>query len=475
MKSPMNPQFKTALYYLVGAAFLAVLAVAVFESPNLGGDPNDAPQTAHKHDDAAATLYTCPMHPQIIRDEAGQCPICGMDLVPAGDGDAVPMGASNDAIAIDPVVVQNMALRTAAARRGEYIRSVRSFGEVDVAESEVAVVNLRYSGWAERVYVDETGVAVKRGQPLMAVYSPELGAAQEEYLSAVRADGVDGALARSARERLASLGMASSLIDKLPGNGEAYRLITVYAPAAGYVLHKNVVEGARVMAGTDAYRIGDLTSIWVRAQVYEQDAPSVHVGMPARMSLSGNPDEKFDGEVAFVDPGVDRKTRTLGVRLEFANPGLDLRPGMTANVELQVESRADALMIPTDAVIRGGKRSLVFVDVGRGRFEPREVVVGPRGDEGNVPVTSGVKEGEMVVVSGQFLLDSESSLREAARKFLDAGRKQSESAGNAASDTHATHDHVDDTYWTCSMHPQIIRDEPGTCPICGMDLVERKR
>ncbi len=463
---------------------------------------------AHDHD-----TYVCPMHPQVVTDEPGRCPICGMDLEEKDTGaasnapakktrtvkhwvapmdptfisdkpgkspmgmDLVPVyeddGANGPVVKIDPVVVQNMGVRIAKATREPLFRHIRALGTVDVAEDEIAVVNLRFSGWIEQLYVDETGVKVKPGQWLAEVYSPELVSAQEEYLLALRTGGTGSPLAKSARRRLEFFGMSPSDIDRVDATKQTLRTIRVRAPREGYVLHKNVVQGARVMAGMDIFRIGNLQKIWINAEVYEFDAPWVELGAPATMELTYQQGKTYSGKVAYIYPTLNEKSRTLSVRLEFDNPGLALKPGMFATVRIEARRRNGALAIPTEAILHSGERQLVFVALGGGRYEKRELVTGLVADRHLTEVQSGVREGERVVVSGQFLLDSESQLQEAVQKLLDA-RLEAKSPGFAQATSDEGSSEAD-TYWTCGMHPQIVQSGPGSCPICGMDLVEKRR
>jgi len=478
---------------------LLILALLV---TGCGAEPPSDDHADHATAAVDAGLYTCGMHPQVVQEGPGSCPICGMDLTPmaapgggtasATDGERrikywvapmdptyirdepgkSPMGmdlvpvyedelpGAGSAVMIDPTVVQNMGVRTQRAEKTTVFRHLRTIGEVEVGEDEISVVNLRYSGWVERIRVDRTGDPVKRGQTLFEVYSPELVAAQEELLLALRTQGADSRLAKSARRKLELWDLSKRDVDGIVASGEVKRTFSVRAPRSGFVLHKNVVEGARVNAGQDLYRIGNLTRIWVTAEVYEFDAPWVELGQPAQMELSHQPGEVLEGKVAYIYPTLNEGSRTLTVRLEFDNPGIALKPGMFATVYIQYQKADDVLAIPTEAILHSGKRQLVFVDLGDGSFEPREVTTGLVGDRHVTEVTSGLREGERVVASGQFLIDSESQLQEAISKLL------ARRAG-----TTDDHDHGDLDLWTCPMHPEIQQHEPGSCPICGMDLV----
>ena len=429
-------------------------------------------------------LWTCPMHPNIIEDHPGTCPICGMDLVPKKSA-AAPApeqsGESDKAVTIDPVVVQNMGVRVQPLQRGTLIHRVRTIGEVDVAENEVSVINLRYSGWIERIWVEETGQPVARGEKLFSLYSPELVTAEKEYLLAVNTQGRDSDLARSAATRLRYWNIPVSRLDDIVKKGNVSRTIIIRAPRSGYVLHKNVVEGARVQSGKDLYRIGNLKKIWVKAEVYEFDAPWVTLNAPATMELSFQQGRTWDGKVSYIYPTLNPKTRTLTVRLEFPNPGIRLKPGMFATIRIETRRLENVLLLPKEAILHTGQRQIVFVSTGGGTFEPREVVTGVSGDNHDIEVLSGLKEGDPVVLSGQFLLDSESQLREAVEKFLHArllkpGAKAAAAPAPKKPADNAGHTHGEDAtvYYTCPMHPTIIQDHPGTCPICGMDLVKKK-
>ena len=476
--------------FLLLALGLTLLACGESEAPEADG---------HAHEDGQ--LWTCGMHPNVVQDSPeGGCPICGMDLTPMArpgakgpSGERVishwvapmdpsfisdtpgksPMGmdlvpvyadetsASGSAVYIEPHVVQNMGVRTQPVVETTVFRHLRTLGEVEVCEDELSVVNLRTSGWVERIYVERTGDPVKRGQKLFELYSPELVATQEEYLLALRTQGADSALARSSRRKLELWDIATADIDAIASSGEVKRTMPVRSPSTGYVLHKDVVEGARVTAGKDLYRIGDLQSIWVTAEVYEFDAPWVEVGQAAQMELTYESGRVIEGEVAYIYPTLDPKSRTLKVRLEFDNPGVRLKPGMFATVEIEFRRADGVLAIPSEAILHSGQRQLVFVQVGPGTFEPREVTTGLVGDRHLTQVLEGLRVGDEVVLSGQFLIDSESQLQEAIQKML-ARRGGEESA--------EVHDH---SVYSCPMHPTVLSEAEGRCPECGMDLVER--
>jgi Cu(I)/Ag(I) efflux system membrane fusion protein/cobalt-zinc-cadmium efflux system membrane fusion protein len=430
---------------------------------------------------ASDSYYTCPMHPTIVQDTPGTCPICGMDLVPKQkpkEENKTPQAKSlPTVIEVDPVMVQNMGVRVVELKKGPIFRHVRTIGEVEVAEDQISVVNLRFSGWIEKIYADQTGQEVKRGQALFSIYSPELVSAQKEYLLAYNTSGKNSELTKAAADRILLWDIPGSVLDRIVAKQNVKRNLIIRTPRAGYILHKNVVEGARIQAGRDLYRIGNLKKIWVNAEVYEFDAPWIQVGQKASMELSFQQGRTFQGIVNYIYPTLNKKSRTLKVRLEFPNPGIGLKPGMFATVRIEAQRKDNVLVLPTEAIIHSGERQIVFVTKQLGRYQPREIVTGLVGDDRKTEVLSGLTAGETVVTSGQFMLDSESQLQEAVQKLLEARlqAKKIDSRVPKTEHTHSEDEHPKASYWTCGMHPNIVQDSPGTCPICGMDLVEKKK
>ena len=411
------------------------------------------------------TLYTCGMHPWIIAEEPGTCPICGMNLTPkldssldagTGTGERIilswrsPMNPTEiyDApgksamgmdlvpvyedevvggveVRIDPVTQQNMGVRVASAEVGPLKRTLRTYGHVTYDETKRTEVSPKFSGWIEKLHVDFTGQFVKKGDPLFDIYSPELVTSQEEYLSTYRqlqragSSGGGGMLA-SARQRLLYSDVPADLIQAIEKSGVVRKILTIRSPFTGVVTQKNAIEGAFVKEGQTIYQIADLRRVWVEAHIYEYELSGVKAGQVATMTLPYMPGRTFTGTVAYVYPYLQRKTRDVVVRLEFDNPDLELKPEMYADVGIENVLKGEGLLIPSEAVIRSGERNVVFVTRGDGKFSPRDVTLGQSLDGGKVQVLAGIAVGEQVVTSGQFLLDSESKLKEAVQKMLEA-------------------------------------------------------
>jgi Cu(I)/Ag(I) efflux system membrane fusion protein len=386
-----------------------------------------------------ATKYTCPMHPQIIRDKPGQCPICGMDLVPMKEEAGAEVTGSEGledraAIHVDSRRRQLIGVKTEPASFRPLTKTIRTVGMVMPDEERISHVHTKVAGWIEKLYVDFVGQDVAKGEPLAAIYSPELVQTQEEYLLALRgrerlkdspfesARTGSQALVASTRRRLELFDIPAADIKKIEQGGEPKRTMTLYSPVSGYVMDKKVLDGMYVQPGTEMYTITDLSRVWVEADIYEYELPFVRVGQNAALALSYIPGRKYKGKIAYIYPTVEEKTRTVKARFEFSNPGLELKPGMYADVEIDTGG-GSALLIPESALIDTGVRQIVFVEEGEGYFVPREVQIGRRSDQ-MVEIISGLREGDMVVTSGSFLIDSESQLRAATAKAAGSGDGQ---------------------------------------------------
>jgi RND family efflux transporter MFP subunit len=524
-------------------------------------------------------LYSCGMHPDVISDKPGNCPICGMKLTPIKSAevtgstdvkkdkgkilywrapmdptyisnkpgkspmgmDLIPVyegeeGGGAGSILIDPATVQNMGVKTESVQRKDLMRTIRAVGTITYDEEKLYTVNSKISGWIEKLYVNYTGQVVRKGQPLLDIYSPDLVSAQEEYLLALKnkelvkessfdeiKNGAQSLLA-STRKRLENWDIPSQAIDQIEKRGNVTKTMTLTSPANGVIVHKNAVEGVAVKEGMNLYQIADLSTVWLEASVYEYELPWIKIGMPITMELPYIPGKKYQGKISYIYPYLNDKARSVKVRLEFSNPALELKPEMYANVTIETKAEPNTLVIPGEAVIRSGVRNVVFVTREEGKFEPREVKLGVEGENGYVQILGGLMENEQVVTSGQFLLDSESNAQEAINKMLQAKKQmdepkndkvqqensepmkhenkdnqmhmqpKTEIKGNesdvSSEGKHETGQNMENdvkqqekkdkiqsntALYTCPMHLEFVTDDPNQrCPVCEMKLVKKK-
>ena len=354
----------------------------------------------------------------------------GMDYIAVYEGEADAEPASANQIKISTDKVQKLGVRTEAASMKAIDKIVRAAARIEPDERRVYLIAPKFEGYVERLHVSATGQAVGKGQPLFEVYSPELVSAQREY--AIAAQGVQslkgaesGAqagmkqLAESALLRLKNWDISEEQIKALAKSGDARRTLTFRSPVSGIVTEKKALQGMRFMPGEMLYQIADLSSVWALADVFEQDIGLVKSGAKAKVKINAYPDKVFEGTIAYVYPTLKAETRTMQVRVELPNPGLLIKPGMFAQVELAVPVRANTVTVPVSAVIDSGTRRIVLVQVKEGRFEPREVKLGARSDD-YVEVLEGVRDGELVVVAANFLIDAESNLKAAVGSFGQA-------------------------------------------------------
>jgi Cu(I)/Ag(I) efflux system membrane fusion protein/cobalt-zinc-cadmium efflux system membrane fusion protein len=397
-----------------------------------GSIPGGAEEDSHGDDVSVKTgqQYTCGMHPFIIRDEPGLCPICSMELTPVKPGTSNPsQDGGDETISIDPTTVQNMGVRTEKVSRRRLEKTLRTVGLMTYEEGRQYSINSKIDGWVEKLHVNEEGRTIARGRPLLEIYSPELVAAQQEYLLALRnarklaaaplAEVAEsgGRLLEAARNRLKYWDISEQQIAALEASGMVSKTLTLFSPQSGVVTSKKVVEGMRVAAGEELLRISDISRIWINADIFEYELPWLKVGQAARIELPFAPGKVYSGKITYIYPYLKNETRTARARVELANPGLELKPDMYANVQIETQTIVDALVIPSHALLNSGNGQTVFVALDGGKFEPRQVTSGVSDDGGYVQILSGLAEGEPVVVSAQFLLDSESSLRTALRKM----------------------------------------------------------
>ncbi|MBI4605500.1 MAG: efflux RND transporter periplasmic adaptor subunit [Planctomycetes bacterium] len=378
-------------------------------------------------------LYYCPMHPTYKSDRPGDCPICNMSLV-AAKGDEAAAASSvpgHAAVTVRPERRQLIGVKTAPVEMKAVAKTIRAAGRVEYDERRLAAVNLKFGGWIEELHVKSTGETVRKGDPLFAIYSQDLLEAQQSYLLAAQGLAALGpsppeqarAFAeqslRSARGRLLLWDLGEDQLRALEARREPETRVTIRSKVDGVVTRRNVVLGTFAQAGMDLYEVADLSEVWVHADVYEQEVPLVKVGQTGKVRLASLPGEVLSGEVVYVYPYLDAETRTVRVRLAFANPEGKLKPGMYGDATIEVPL-GERLVIDDDAVLDSGERQIVFVDRGEGRLEPRQVKVEARAG-GLAVIAEGLEAGEVVVTSGNFLIDSESRLKAALLQGAEGG------------------------------------------------------
>lgn len=472
----MQKPMKLAVRLVVFPLLLAAFAAGAWLGPRFLGRPAEGGAGAAAEATAPGQLWTCGMHPQVIQDHPGNCPICGMPLTPLQASAAAgaegapserkvlfwwdpmadppyiadapgksPMGhdlipryadevSAGLAVRIEPVVVQNMGVRVAPVIEAPLDTVVRTVGIMREAQPNQADVTLKIGGFIQKLRADTVGMEIRAGEPLFQLYSPDLLVAQEELLAArrmmdrlpanatpqLRREAEE--LLETARRKLRLWDLTAEQVGQLEKLDRADGTADFLSRASGILVEKNVVQGAAVAVGDRLLRIVDYSLLWLDGQAYEYQLPFLRLGQGARARVTSFPGEDFEGRVIFIAPNLEERTRTATVRLAFANPDGRLRPGMYARVEFPVRVAERALVIPREAVIDTGIRQVAFVVAGEGRFEPRRVRMGASGTDGMVQVLDGLAQGELVVVSGQFLLDTESRLREAIQKLLDERR-----------------------------------------------------
>jgi multidrug efflux pump subunit AcrA (membrane-fusion protein) len=390
-----------------------------------GGDvpPSQGTAKATPQGERKVLYYYDAMNPQRRYDKAGKAPD-GMDLLPMyADEDAGMANMPAGTVKIDAGKQQLIGVQVATVQRERVFRTLRAVGQITTDETKLAHIHLKVNGWIDQVYVDFVGQLVKKGQPLFTVYSPDLVSTEQEYLIARRgkqylgdssfpeaSQGADSLL-RSARERLRLWDISDDQIKKLDETGEITRTLTFYSPVDGFVTDRKAFPQTNVTPDMELYTVADLSTIWATAEIYEYEVPYVHLGQQAQMELSYFPGKAYSGKVTYIYPTVDPQTRTVKVRLEFANPKFELKPQMFSDVLLKIDY-GNQIAVPPDAILDSGEKQTIFVALPNGYFEPREVTIGAKLED-KVIVLSGLKAGESIVTSGNFLIDSESRLKSA--------------------------------------------------------------
>ena len=488
-------------------------------------------------------LYTCGMHPEIISDEPGLCPICemnltpiknnnkkssgerkiiywrapmdpneiydapgkskmGMDLVPVYDDETSGSGI----VTIDPEVQQNMNIKTETVQVKQLSSKVITNGVLQPNETSEYIVTTRINGWVEKLYVNYTGQQISKGSKLMDIYSPELVSAQQELLTAlsyqntvnksslnsIRESGNE--LVKNSMRKLELLEVPESEIKRIIDTKEVKTYITLYAQKSGTVLEKNIVDGQKVMGGMPLLKIANLSTLWLMADIYEYELAKVKVGLKASVTFNFLPGKIYDGRVSFIYPTLDTKSRTVKIRIEMDNRG-ELKPSMFANITIEGEDLGSKPVVPENAIIRSGLKDVVILSLGDGKFKPQQVKLGGYAD-GYYQVLNGLSEGNTIVTSAQFLIDSESNLKAAINQFqtstqsmedlsgktsvkMDDGIEKMEEHDHSSSIVHegvidieSIDKNKDGKLLECPMDWNVISDESGRCPLCNMKLKE---
>jgi membrane fusion protein, copper/silver efflux system len=522
------------LVVLVGVGFLQRERLLKFFSAP------DGSRASSSSGERKVLYWQDPMHPAYTSDKPGKAPDCGMDLVPVYEGAMAEANLPEGAFRISPEKQQLIGVTYGEAAYKNVSRILKAVGKLTYDETKIVRIHPKVEGWVENVFVDFVGKEVRQGQPLISMYSPELVSTQQEYLIALKgrnelsespfAEAVSGAdsLYEATRRRLQLWDVTEEQIQELEKRGAPAKALMLYAPTNGFVISRNAYAKQRVTAETELFSIADLSTIWLVADIYQNEAPEIRIGQAASFTLSYFPNQTFKGKVAYIYPQMDNETRTLKVRIDVANPKMLMKPEMYANVEIKIDY-GKRIVVPQEAIMDSGSEQRVFVGHDGGYLEPRKVQLGENVD-GQFIVFSGLKAGERIVTSANFLVDSESKLKSAAAGMGMPGMNHGDSAPantkKPASPDHSEHqqgvqqtpqakpedhsqhqpkvqkqeDHSQHQpnkdssprqakpngsskhqakaerkilYWYDTMHPEVRSDKPGKCPKCGMDLVPK--
>lgn len=502
---------------VVVLVLIGLIVVVYIKRDSLLKPENHSNSSGEKAAPAKADLkvlyWQDPMHPAYKSDKPGKAPDCGMDLVPIYEsGAAAASNLPEGAFQISAEKQQLIGVTYGDVSYGQMSKTLRANARLAYDETKTVRIHPKVEGWIEDVYVDFAGKQVQKGQPLISIYSPDLVSTQQEYLLAIKgrtelsespfkeaAIGSDS-LYEAARRRLELFDITDQQIKDLEKRGSPIKALTIYAPTNGFVIVRNAYPKQRVTPETELYQIADLSTVWAIADIYEYEAPDIRVGQSATMTLSYSPGKSFRGLVSYIYPQVDAATRTLKVRIEFPNPGFTLKPDMFANIELKIDY-GKRLFVPQEAVLDSGSEQTVFVSHEGGYFEARRVELGGRVDN-KVIVLAGLKAGERIVTSANFLIDSESKLKSAASGMGMPGMPgmsggggsdkkpqpdqsgpqqgvqkppQSKPDDQTPPEDHSQHQAKPQRkilYWYDSMNPAFKSDRPGKAPD-GMDLVPK--
>ncbi|MCK5086678.1 MAG: efflux RND transporter periplasmic adaptor subunit [Melioribacteraceae bacterium] len=421
---------------------------------------NNSSQDVHNHEDEE-TLYSCGMHPNIIESDPGTCPICGMNLTPIKSSqknelkgpknrkiiywrapmnpneiydapgksqmgmDLVPVyeddGDASGVVTVDGSVLQSMNVKMEFVKSKNLASIIYTNSTLETDERKEFALTTKIDGWIEKLYINYTGQKVSKGQKLVDIYSPELVAAQQELLTSLNYQSVVNSYTKSemiinAKRKLELFDISNADIEKIIETKKINKFMTLYAPFNGTVLSKNVLEGEMVKAGKEIIIIADLTNLWLKADIYESELDKISIGSMAEVSFNYNPEKTYTGKVTFIYPTVNPTTRTVTVRIDIKNNNGELKPSMFGNVIIKGKELREVSTVPETAVLRSGKRNIVILSLGEGKFKPVDVKLGLYSD-GYYQILAGLKQNDAIVTSGQFMIDSESSLRSAVKLF----------------------------------------------------------
>lgn len=491
--------------FLIGASYFSLISNNN-SSANTGTSSEES--SSNSSSEKKVLYWRAPMNPKEIYDRPGKSNM-GMDLVPVYADDSGESGV----ISISSTIQQDMNVKIAAVKEGRLDPKVFTNGILQSDEQKEFVVTTKISGWIDQLYINYTGQKVDVGQKLIKIYSPELVAAQEEYLTALEYDKAlvneenSSTLMKNAMRKLELLDVSNDEIQRLHDTQEVTKYITLYSPISGTVIFKNIDEGAQINRGMPLLKIADLSNLWILADIYEFESSKMKLGLNATVTFDYLPGKYYKGKVSFIYPTIDVQTRTLKVRFDIPNKGGELKPGMFANVDIETESNGVFPLVPKQAILRSGRQNTVILALGNGKFKPVQVELG-QSAEGYYQVLKGLSANANIVTSSQFLIDSESNLRASVEMFnggtgsskansdikmdksmdmseskemkigeekIDVNtekKEQSELVRTGVIDVESIDKNKDGILYQDIMDWNVISDKPGICPLCGMQLRE---
>ena len=485
---------------------LKILIVVILSATSilLSSCGNENKNDANSKEEA---IYYCPMHPEVTSDKPGVCPICHMDLVKKANDEEQMNDTTGASVMLsnNKLILANVS--TVKVVKENLTKTVSAYSYLDFAEQNRKLVTARFNGRIEKLFVDKTGDYVKKGEPLFEIYSPDLVQAQNEYLIAVNSEEKikfisyskekdDNLLLKSAKKKLQLFGITDEQITELERTGEVNVTMTFNSPMNGTVIEKKVQEGMYVNEGSIIYDIADLTSLWNIAEIYENDLGQIKEGSKVQLSFDTYPGETFEGRVSLIYPVVNPQSRTVKVRSVVQNKGNKLKPNMYGETKF-ANNLGESLVVPEEAILFTGKRTMIYVNVDKGKFSAREVKVGYKA--GNVyQILSGLHEGEEVAATGAYLIDSESQLKSGMSSVhqhgdIDPKERQADHSEHSSGQMNMTEEqsmekddndivhernvevskldkNKDGFVYQCPMDWEVISDKPGNCPLCGMYL-----